>query len=73
MARGRRVVTFNELPVNLSQISRDTGISVTTLSRIIKGTRRPSLEKACAIAEALGMTLDVFNNSLPVRIPQNQP
>lgn len=65
MARGYRVVKFSGDPINLSEISRGTGISVTTLSRIFKGTRKPSLDKAKRIASHLQITLDDFITYLP--------
>lgn len=65
MAQGNRAVVFNGEAINLSEISRKTGINVTTLSRIFNGKRNPSLDKAVVIADALNISLDTFTENLP--------
>ena len=42
----------------LSRVSEDTGISVSTLSRLESGQRRPTLELLMPLARAYGVTLD---------------
>lgn len=49
--RARRDVTLTEL-------SEETGISVSTLSRLESGTRRPTLELLLPLARAHAVTLD---------------
>ncbi|QLY32438.1 helix-turn-helix domain-containing protein [Nocardia huaxiensis] len=42
----------------LAELSAATGISVSTLSRLESGTRRPTLEQLLPLARAHGVTLD---------------
>lgn len=49
--RLRRDLTLNEL-------SEDTGISISTLSRLEAGLRRPTLEQLLPLARSYGVTLD---------------
>ena len=42
----------------LSRVSEDTGISVSTLSRLESGQRRPTLELLMPLGRAYGVTLD---------------
>ncbi|BCJ32232.1 XRE family transcriptional regulator [Actinocatenispora sera] len=44
--------------VTLAELSRTTGISVSTLSRLESGDRRPTLELLLPLAKAHGVTLD---------------
>jgi transcriptional regulator with XRE-family HTH domain len=44
--------------VTLTQLAEDTGISVSTLSRLEAGQRKPTLELLLPIARAYGVSLD---------------
>ncbi|MEV6342655.1 XRE family transcriptional regulator [Actinoplanes sp. NPDC051851] len=44
--------------ITLAQLSETTGISVSTLSRLESGTRRPTLELLLPLAKAYQVTLD---------------
>ncbi|WP_328477432.1 XRE family transcriptional regulator [Actinoplanes sp. NBC_00393] len=44
--------------MTLTQLSESTGISVSTLSRLESGTRKPTLELLLPLAEAYQVTLD---------------
>jgi transcriptional regulator with XRE-family HTH domain len=44
--------------VTLAEVSRTTGISESTLSRLESGTRRPNLELLLPLAQAYGVPLD---------------
>jgi transcriptional regulator with XRE-family HTH domain len=44
--------------ITLTRLSETTGISVSTLSRLESGTRRPTLELLLPLAEAYQVTLD---------------
>lgn len=44
--------------ITLAELSRATGISVSTLSRLESGARRPTLELLLPLAESYGVTLD---------------
>ncbi|MBG0562769.1 helix-turn-helix domain-containing protein [Actinoplanes aureus] len=44
--------------MTLTQLAESTGISVSTLSRLESGTRRPTLELLLPLAEAYQVTLD---------------
>ncbi|MCW2747862.1 MAG: family transcriptional regulator [Nocardioidaceae bacterium] len=48
----------NEKDVTLAKLSRTTGISVSTLSRLESGQRKPSLELLVPIVRALGVSMD---------------
>ncbi|QNO38350.1 helix-turn-helix transcriptional regulator [Protaetiibacter sp. SSC-01] len=54
--RLRALRTRREL--TLAQVSRDTGISVSTLSRLESGTRRPALELLLPLARVYDVPLD---------------
>ena len=43
-----------------SEISRRTGLSVSHVSRVMRGIRRPSLNAATWIAWEMGMSVDKF-------------
>ncbi|HWO50043.1 MAG TPA: helix-turn-helix transcriptional regulator, partial [Ornithinibacter sp.] len=49
--RQRRNITLNEL-------AAETGISISTLSRLEAGLRRPTLEQLLPLARAYSVTLD---------------
>lgn len=53
---------FNNL--NLSDVARGTGISVSHVSRIFNGLRTPSLDVAETIAKYLGVGLTEFTKYL---------
>ncbi|HXH78280.1 XRE family transcriptional regulator [Nocardioides sp.] len=44
--------------ITLSDLSTETGISVSTLSRLETGLRRPTLEQLLPLAQSYGVTLD---------------
>lgn len=50
--------------LNLSDVARGTGISVSHVSRIFSGLRTPSLDVAEAIAKYLGVGLNDFTKFL---------
>jgi transcriptional regulator with XRE-family HTH domain len=47
-----------ERAATLSEVAAETGISVSTLSRLESGDRRPALEQLLPLARAYGVTLD---------------
>lgn len=60
--------------VTLAEISRGTGISTSTLSRLESGQRRPSLELLLQITAFLGIHLDEIVSSPRIvdpRVPQS--
>jgi transcriptional regulator with XRE-family HTH domain len=61
--RGRRDAT-------LSDLSRETGISVSTLSRLESGERRPTLELLLPLARVYGVTLDELVDAPPTGDPR---
>jgi transcriptional regulator with XRE-family HTH domain len=59
--------------VTLAALSRTTGVSTSTLSRVESGQRRPSLELLLPITAALGLGLDEIVSApriLDPRVPQ---
>lgn len=60
--RVRTMADFNNL--NLSDVARGTGISVSHVSRIFNGLRTPSLDVAETIAKYLGVGLTEFTKYL---------
>ncbi|WP_253874468.1 helix-turn-helix domain-containing protein [Promicromonospora umidemergens] len=48
----------HEREITLAELSAATGISVSTLSRLESGSRRPTLEQLLPLARAHGVTLD---------------
>ncbi len=56
--------------VTLAGLSEATGISVSTLSRLESGRRRPSLELLLPIARAHRVPLDELIGATPVRDPR---
>lgn len=54
--------------INLSHLSLATGISLSTLSAVFKGTRNPSLKNARKMAEGLGMNIGAFLRVLDKRL-----
>ncbi|GED88371.1 helix-turn-helix domain-containing protein [Streptomyces sp. NPDC091412] len=59
-----------EREVTLSALAEATGISVSTLSRLESGLRKPSLELLLPIAQAHRMPLDELVGAPPVRDPR---
>ncbi len=49
--------------VTLSELAEETGISVSTLSRLEAGLRRPTLEQLLPLARAYRVTLDALVNA----------
>ncbi|HEY3472645.1 MAG TPA: helix-turn-helix transcriptional regulator [Amycolatopsis sp.] len=54
----------------LVQLSAATGISVSTLSRLESGNRRPTLEQLLPLAKAHGVTLDELVSAPPTGDPR---
>ncbi|MFR9776147.1 helix-turn-helix domain-containing protein [Micromonospora sp. MS34] len=54
----------------LAELSTATGISVSTLSRLESGTRRPTLELLLPLARAHGVTLDELVDAPPTGDPR---
>lgn len=54
----------------LTDLSTETGISVSTLSRLESGTRRPTLELLLPLARAHGVTLDELVGAPPTGDPR---
>lgn len=54
----------------LAELSEETGISVSTLSRLESGARRPALELLLPLARAHGMTLDELVGAPPTGDPR---
>jgi transcriptional regulator with XRE-family HTH domain len=59
-----------EREVTLTELSGSTGISVSTLSRLESGTRRPTLELLLPLARAHGVTLDELVDAPPTGDPR---
>jgi transcriptional regulator with XRE-family HTH domain len=56
--------------MTLADLSARTGISVSTLSRLKSGTRRPTLEQLLPLARAHGRTLDELVDAPPTGDPR---
>ncbi|MFD0773417.1 helix-turn-helix domain-containing protein [Streptomonospora algeriensis] len=54
----------------LAELSAATGVSVSTLSRLESGTRRPTLELLLPLAKAHGVTLDELVDAPPTGDPR---
>ncbi|MER7166342.1 XRE family transcriptional regulator [Micromonospora sp. NPDC000207] len=54
----------------LAELSTETGISVSTLSRLESGTRRPTLELLLPLARVHGVTLDELVGAPPTGDPR---
>ncbi|WP_091077422.1 helix-turn-helix domain-containing protein [Micromonospora nigra] len=54
----------------LADLSTETGVSVSTLSRLESGTRRPTLELLLPLARAHGVTLDELVGAPPTGDPR---
>jgi transcriptional regulator with XRE-family HTH domain len=56
--------------VTLADLAAETGISVSTLSRLESGLRRPTLEQLLPLARAHGLTLDELVDAPPTGDPR---
>jgi transcriptional regulator with XRE-family HTH domain len=56
--------------VTLAALAEQTGISVSTLSRLEAGLRRPTLEQLLPLASAYGLTLDELVDAPPTGDPR---
>ncbi|RZU53954.1 XRE family transcriptional regulator [Krasilnikovia cinnamomea] len=56
--------------ITLTDLSKETGISVSTLSRLEAGLRRPTLEQLLPLARAHGVTLDELVDAPPTGDPR---
>jgi DNA-binding XRE family transcriptional regulator len=56
--------------ITLADLSAATGISVSTLSRLESGTRRPTLELLLPLARTFGVTLDELVGAPPTGDPR---
>ncbi|MDG4767581.1 XRE family transcriptional regulator [Solwaraspora sp. WMMD406] len=68
---GARLRTIRkQRDVTLAELSAATGISVSTLSRLESGDRRPTLELLLPLAKAHGVTLDELVDAPPTGDPR---
>ena len=56
--------------ITLAELSEQTGISASTLSRLEAGLRRPTLEQLLPLAQVHGVTLDELVNAPPTGDPR---
>jgi transcriptional regulator with XRE-family HTH domain len=56
--------------ITLSDLSAQTGVSTSTLSRLEAGLRRPTLEQLLPLARAYGVTLDELVDAPPTGDPR---
>ena len=56
--------------ITLAELSAQTGISTSTLSRLEAGLRRPTLEQLLPLAQVHGVTLDELVNAPPTGDPR---
>ena len=56
--------------ITMSELAEETGISVSTLSRLEAGLRRPTLEQLLPLARAHGVTLDELVDAPPTGDPR---
>ena len=59
-----------ERETTLTDLASETGISVSTLSRLESGERRPTLELLLRLAQAYGVTLDELVDAPPTGDPR---
>src|SRR5689334_8618458 len=70
-AVGPRLRTLRQQrEVTLADLSAATGISVSTLSRLESGSRKPTLELLLPLAKAHGVTLDELVDAPPTGDPR---
>ena len=68
---GPRLRTLRkERETTLTDLASETGISVSTLSRLESGERRPTLELLLRLAQAYGVTLDELVDAPPTGDPR---
>lgn len=60
----------NRRELTLGELAERTGISVSTLSRLESGARRPALELLLPLAQAYGVTLDELVDAPPTGDPR---
>jgi transcriptional regulator with XRE-family HTH domain len=56
--------------ITLSDLAQETGLSISTLSRLEAGLRLPSLEQLLPLARAYGLTLDELVDAPPTGDPR---
>lgn len=56
--------------ITLTELAEQTGISISTLSRLEAGLRRPTLEQLLPLARAYGVTLDELVDAPPTGDPR---
>jgi transcriptional regulator with XRE-family HTH domain len=56
--------------ITLADLAEETGISISTLSRLEAGLRRPTLEQLLPLARAYGVTLDELVDAPPTGDPR---
>jgi transcriptional regulator with XRE-family HTH domain len=56
--------------ITLTDLAAETGVSVSTLSRLEAGLRRPTLEQLLPLARAYGVTLDELVDAPPTGDPR---
>src|ERR1700727_657513 len=59
--------------ITLTDLSAQTGVSVSTLSRLESGDRKPTLELVLPLARAYGVTLDELVDAPPTGDPRVHP
>ncbi|WP_328375184.1 XRE family transcriptional regulator [Streptomyces sp. NBC_00440] len=59
--------------ITLAQLAEETGISVSTLSRLESGRRKPTLELMLPLAKAYGVQLDELVDAPPTGDPRIHP
>lgn len=59
--------------ITLAQLAEETGISVSTLSRLESGRRKPTLELLLPLAKAYGVQLDELVDAPPTGDPRIHP
>src|ERR1700728_3841591 len=59
--------------ITLADLSAQTGVSVSTLSRLESGDRKPTLELLLPLARAYGVTLDELVDAPPTGDPRVHP
>ncbi|UMG94749.1 XRE family transcriptional regulator [Nocardioides sp. TF02-7] len=70
-AMGPRLKQLRQLrDITLSDLAEQTGISVSTLSRLEAGLRRPTLEQLLPLARTYGVTLDELVDAPPTGDPR---
>jgi len=56
--------------ITLTDLAEETGVSISTLSRLEAGLRRPTLEQLLPLARAYGVTLDELVDAPPTGNPR---